>query len=184
MLYPRFLKSALQRFIKDTRGTVAVEAVIILPILFWAITASYVYFDANHQNSVNIKANYTLGDVLSRETEAITDDYIDSMQALFTFMAKANTAPRIRVTVAMWDEEDNAYKLDWSEARSTATALSEDGLNAMANELPIMMDNERLILVETWSTYTPLFDVGLSQQTVYHRSFTSPRFAPQLVFAS
>ena len=177
-------KAALKRFAQDTRGTVAVETVIVLPVLFWTLTASYVYFDANHQHSINVKANYTMGDVLSRETEAITDSYVDGMQSLFTFMVEPDSTPRMRITVAMWDEEDNKFKLDWSEARSTASAHSQTTLNAMSDSLPTMMDNERIIIVETWTTHTPIFDVGLSQQTIYNISFTSPRFAPQLVFDS
>ena len=43
-----------------------------------------------------------------------------------------------------------------------------------------MPDNERVILVETWSTYSPLFEVGLDQSDIYNFIFTSPRFAPLL----
>ncbi|CUH65571.1 hypothetical protein TG4357_01942 [Thalassovita gelatinovora] len=177
-------KRLLRRFAKDSDGTVALEAVIVVPFLFWAFLASYVYFDAYRQTSVNIKANYTVGDLLSRETAAVNDAYIDSMQSLFAFLTKANSNASLRVTVAMWDEEDNMYKLDWSEARGSKSALNEAGINALADNLPSVIDNERVIVVETWSHYTPLFEVGLNESDIYELSFTSPRFAPQLAWAN
>lgn len=175
-------KQFLRRFGRDTEGTVALEAVIVAPFLFWAFLASYVYFDAYRQTSVNIKANYTIGDLLSRETEAINESYIDSMESLFTFLAKTGSDARIRISVAKWDEADNAYKLDWSRARGGETALTEAGINAMAGELPTLTDNDRIIVVETWSHYAPLFQVGLPEKDIYERTATSPRFAPQLAW--
>ena len=176
-------KRALRHFVQDTRGTAAVETVIILPFLFWAFLATYVYFDAYKQRSLSVKAAYTIGDLISRETQGITDGYIDTMHDLAGFLNKHGNRPTMRITVAMWDEEDNAYKLDWSEARGGATALSNDGINAMADQLPTLPDNERIIVVETWSTATPVFDVGLNESVIYNLSFTSPRFAPQVAWA-
>lgn len=178
----RPIKRFLRRFGAETDGTVALEAVIVAPFLFWVFLASYVYFDAYRQTSVNIKANYTIGDLLSRETNAINDTYIDSMQSLFTFLAKTKSDARIRISVAMWDEEDGLFKLDWSEGRGGVTALTDSDINTMKNDLPTLMDNERVILVETWSHYTPLFEVGLNESDIYEKSVTSPRFAPQLVW--
>ena len=176
------IKALLRRFAKESDGTVALEAVIVVPFLFCAFLASYVYFDAFRQTSVNIKANFTVGDLLSRETAAVDDGYIDSMQSLFTFLAKGNSSPRIRITVAMWDEEEAAYSLDWSEARGGAVALTETELNTMTDRLPSLIDNERIIVVESWSHFTPLFEVGLNESDIYQMSFTSPRFAPQLAW--
>ncbi|MCG7492999.1 TadE/TadG family type IV pilus assembly protein [Thalassobius sp. Cn5-15] len=170
------------RFVKDGSGSVAVEAVLILPFLLWTFLATYVYFDAFRQSSVNLRAAYTIGDMLSRETAAVNDTYVSSMQNLFEFLSKRNSDPAVRISVAMWDEEDSRYKLDWSEARGGRAPLNEDGVNAMRTRLPDLPDNERVILVETWSTYKPLFNVGLSEDDLYNMVFTSPRFAPQLVF--
>ncbi len=175
-------KEFLRRFGRDTEGTVALESVIVAPFLFWVFLASYVYFDAYRQNSVNIKANYTIGDLLSRETEAINDSYIDSMQSLFSFLVKAGSDAKIRISVAMWDEEDDQFKLDWSKGRGGVTGMTNTDINAMAAEIPTLLDNERIIVVETWSHYTPLFEVGLNESDIYEKSVTSPRFAPQLVW--
>lgn len=174
---------ALRHFIEDTRGTAAVETVIMLPILFWAFLATYVYFDAYKQHSLSVKAAYTIGDLVSRETQGLNDSYISTMHELAGFLNKSGEMPDLRISVAMWDQEDDAYKLDWSEARGSATALDEAGINALADKLPVLPDNERIIVVETWTQAKPLFDIGLSAREIYNLSFTSPRFAPQVAWA-
>jgi len=179
---PHRMRRFARQFAKDGSGSVAVEAVLILPFLLWAFLASFVYYDAFRQSSINLKAAYTIGDMLSRETAAVNDAYINSLQSLFIFLSKQESDPAVRVSVAMWDEEDDAYTLDWSEGRGNRPPLTEATVNAMRDRLPNLPDNERVILVETWSTYKPAFNVGLSEDVLYNLVFTSPRFAPQLVW--
>ena len=179
---PHRLRRFARQFAKDGSGSVAVEAVLILPFLLWAFLASFVYYDAFRQSSINLKAAYTIGDMLSRETAAVNDAYVNSLQSLFAFLAKDGSDPAVRVSVARWDEDDNRYELDWSEGRADRPPLSEENINAMRDRLPNLPDNERVILVETWSTYKPTFNVGLKEDLLYNLVFTSPRFAPQLVW--
>lgn len=179
---PRRLRRFARQFAKDGSGSVAVEAVLILPFLLWAFLASFVYYDAFRQSSINLKAAYTIGDMLSRETAAVNDAYVNSLQSLFAFLAKDGSDPAVRVSVARWDEDDDRYELDWSEGRANRPPLSEENINAMRDRLPNLPDNERVILVETWSTYKPTFNVGLKEDLLYNLVFTSPRFAPQLVW--
>lgn len=184
MMIVNRMKRQFRRFAKDTRGTVAIEAVIALPILFWAFLASFVYFDAYRQNSINIKAAYMVGDMLSRETNAINSDYLDGMKGLFDYLTNAATDTKIRVTVLQWDDEDEAYLRDWSKTRGDIPPLTNGDLASMGSKLPVMSDNERLILVETWAHYTPPFTVGLAERDMYNFVFTSPRFAPLLPWSS
>ena len=52
----------------------------------------------------------------------------------------------------------------------------------MQNRLPVVPNNERLILVETWADYNPPFNVGINRQYLYNFVFTRPRFAPQVKY--
>jgi Flp pilus assembly protein TadG len=180
----KLLMARLRAFAQDTRGTVAVEAVIALPILFWTFLASFVYFDAYRQTSINIKAAYMVSDVLSRETNAIDNDYMDGMMSLFDYLTNANDPTKLRVTVVQWDEEDQRFLRDWSQTRGSVSALRSSDLTGIADKLPVMSDNERVILVETWSSYTPPFSVGLASREMYNFVTTSPRFAPLLAWES
>lgn len=178
------LRQRLRHFLTDTRGTVAIEAVIALPVLFWVFLASFVYFDAYRQSSINIKAAYMVGDMLSRETSSVDDDYLDGMKSLFDYLAGSARDTKMRVSVIQWDEEDDAYLRDWSQTRGAVSALNNNDLSGLADNLPILSDNERVILVETWSRYEPPFSVGLNERDMYNFVFTSPRFAPLLPWAN
>lgn len=180
----RLFWARLRAFAEDTRGTVAIEAVLALPVLFWTFLASFVYFDAYRQTSINVKAAYMVGDVLSRETNAVDDDYLDGMKSLFDFLTNANTNTKLRVTVVRWDDDQEAYRRDWSQTRGSVAALTNNDLAQMEDRMPTLADNERVILVETWSSYTPPFKVGLASRESYNFVFTSPRFAPLLAWES
>ena len=174
-----------RRFGSGTRGSVSVEFVLMIPILFWAFMASFVFFDGYRQSSVNLKAAYTIGDLVSRETAAITDEYVDSMFALLGMLTRATSPITLRISVARWDSGDNRYYIDWSEARGTGIlAMTDADILALQAELPLMPDNERVILIETTNTFVPLFNVGLGNVDLDNFVFTRPRFAPQVVFAS
>jgi hypothetical protein len=178
----RLARARLRRFAGDVRGSVTVEAVIALPFLFWALMAMLVYFDAYRQSSLNVKAAFTIGDMISREVEPITPAYLDGAVNLFDELARTATPPRMRVTVVRYNQAQNRYFRDWSQQRGGVPVLTDADLLSMANRLPMVPDNERLILVETWSDYIPPFNVGINRQDLYNFVFTRPRFAPQVKF--
>ncbi|MEO1732572.1 MAG: pilus assembly protein [Pseudomonadota bacterium] len=174
-----------RRFLDDTRGSTSVEFIICMPMLFWAFMAMYTFFDGYRQSAINLKAAYTVGDILSRETQAIDDDFIDSMHDLYQFLTTSGSSTALRVTVIRWDEDDDRYYLDWSEARGGYQALQNSDVLLLEDDLPVMPDQERVILVETSNSWTPLFaGTGLSVTDLDNFVFTSPRFAPQLAFSN
>src|SRR6056297_933021 len=65
MTYAR-LKSFLLRFRDGVQGTITVEAVVIVPILFWALQATFEIFEMYRYKSVREKATYTVTDMISR----------------------------------------------------------------------------------------------------------------------
>ena len=91
----------------------------------------------------------------------------------------------MRISVVRWDQDDDRYYLDWSEARGlNYLALSNNDLLNIEDELPTMPDNERVILVETSNTFVPLYKIGMDNIDIDNFVFTRPRFAPQVVFES
>lgn len=176
-----FLKR-LKRFRRDTDGSVTIEFAIIMPMLFWAYASSYVFFDGFRQSTINLRAAYTIGDMISRETEALTPGYIDSMYNMTQLLTRTNSPLSLRISVIRWDAADARFYLDWSQARGAVAALSDGDLTAMAERLPVMPDQERVILVETWNTWEPVLNVGLPDRSMDNFIFTRPRFAPQVVF--
>lgn len=173
----------LRRFQRDEKGTVAIESIVALPVMFWALMAMYAFFDAYRQASVNVKGAYTVGDMLSRETSFVTNDYMNTAHSLFNLITKPDSATKIRVTVVRYNGTTNKYQLDWSKTRGSVTALTNTQVANLAAKLPVMPHNDRLIVVETWAKYKPPFKVGLEQQDLYNFVFTRPRFTPQLLWS-
>lgn len=180
--FTRLIRCRIAAFVDDTRGAVAAEAVVMLPLIFWAFCGLFTFFDAYRQNSINQKAAYTISDMLSRETSPITNDYLDSTQQMIEFLTRSGQERRLRVTVVRWDEDTGEHNVEWSEVRGTVDALDTDTVNGWVDKLPVMVDEERIILVETWTNYEPPFNIGLNQQTISTFVFTRPRFAPQVLF--
>jgi len=179
------IKNRLARFARGSQGSVSVEFVLIMPLLFWAYMASYVFFDGFRQSTIDLKAAYTIGDLVSRETEAITPAYVDSMYSLLGVLTRSSSPTTLRLSVVRWDQADNRYYVDWSQARGTGVLpMDNTSVLDVADKLPYMPDNERVILVETTNSFVPLFNVGLANISLDNFVFTRPRFAPQVVFAS
>lgn len=204
----RNILTKLKNFVRDTNGaSVAVETVVILPIALWALAAMGIYFDVLRTNSNAEKASYTIGDMLSRETNPITNDYMNNTRTLFETLlgtsyssdvevdpdtgeetvfvsASADTDySSMRISVITWHEDENAYELDWSQTRgSNFQALATADLVGIADSLPLMADQDTIILVETHMVYEPIMNVGLGDQDIETFTFTRPRYAPQLVF--
>lgn len=177
------LITRLRAFFRDTNGSVSVEFVLVMPFLFWAFMATYVYFDGYRQSVVNLKAAYAIGDLISRETQAINDDYIDSMEAVLQLMTRSNMPIKLLVTVIRWDEADQRYYVDWSKNRGYASPRTNADLLDLAAKLPVMPNGERVILVETQGKYVPLFDIGMGTKYLENFVFTRPRFAPQVAWS-
>ena len=174
------LRARLGVFRDDLRGTVSIEAVIMLPLLFWAYVAMLTYFDAYRQASGAIKNSYTIGDMMSRETNAINNAYMNGAYSFLNFMSESADNAKLRVTVVRWDATTQKMKRDWSKTRGGAVALTTLEVENLRSRLTNLVDNERLIVVETWEHYVPPFAVGLAEQDLYNFVFTRPRFAPQL----
>ena len=176
---PRFA----QRFVRDTSGTVSVEAALYAPLLLFIFAAMFTYFDAFRQQNVNLKAAYTISDLISRETNYVNETYIDSMHTLTQELVRADSELSTRISVVRWDEGDQKYYMDWSKVRGTAFQEWTDGtINDVEEKLPQMVDQERVILVETWNQVNPVFNVGLPMMDIQNFVFSRPRFAPQVVF--
>lgn len=188
----RAFRTRLAAFGPDTRGNVTIEAAIFMPFLLTLLFAIFSLHDAFRQKALNIKAAYTIADALSRETEAIDDGYLDGMVDLMKFLTRSNGPYSMRVTLVRYDsgDEDNNvapfHEVAWSQTRGVFGVLDTAALAEFAGKLPTMLDNERVILVETHTEYKAPFPfAGLDDRELFQTLvFTRPRFAPQIVWAN
>lgn len=169
-------------FLRDEDGAIAIEAMIILPVLFWAYMSVFSVFDAYRQYSLHQKAAYTISDALSRETMPINGAYLDGSLALFDALTRDPQDSSIRISVVHFNDTEQKIKLDWSQTRGSMSPLIEADISDRLDMLPTLLDGERMILVETHANYDPPFRTGLEDRTIENFIFTRPRYAPQLLW--
>ncbi len=179
----RRLLTALTRFSGREEGSITLETVIIIPVIFFVYLAMYSFFDAYRMYNLNQTATYTIGDAISRETQAIDPDYLAGMQGLFEYMTRGQGKTALRVTSIWYDEPNDRYHVDWSQVRGWVTPLTSFQVRNWHNKLPVMPNKERVTLVETWRDFDPLFKTGLEQREIHNFAFTRPRYAPRTVWS-
>ena len=178
-----FSSRVLRRFRRNEEGSIAVEAVLIFPLLVWAYLATFVYFDAFRAQLTSAKATYTISDILSREKDAITPDYLSAIWRLQKFLTTSNREPRMRLTEIRFNGPENKHEVIWSQVRGTVPVMTEARLANYVGQIPEMPDNEYMMIVETWVAYEPIFTMGLQAFVIQNFVVTRQRFAPKLCWA-
>ena len=174
------------RFLRDERGTILVEAVIVLPFLMWGYVATFVYFNAFLSQTINLKSAYTIADLVSRQQKVLTPTDINGMKKVYDFLnhtAETGQTGSIRVTDVYWDDNEMAYKVNWSYATDGGSIQTDDTINNYAGDLPKLAVGDTEIVVETWLTFTPSFNVGITSRTFHQLVVSRPR-GPDVIFAS
>ena len=177
-------KSLLARFARAEDGSIAIETVIIIPMLFWAYLAMFATFDAYRAYSLNQKASYTISDMISRETTPIDSDYVDGLRTLHAYLVdEALGDVSVRITSVSYDADNDVFARDWSQSRGGYQPLDNADVENWHERLPVMADGERLTVVETWVDYVPPFKTGLGQREIRSFVFTKPRYADRVLYA-
>lgn len=174
----------LIQFSADTRGSVTVESVIVLPLLVLILVATFVFHDMFGFKNVREKATYTIADMIARETQPITPNFLDNAKTLFDTITGDNGTNALRVSLVTYDADTDSYAIDWSQVRGSQglAILTTVDVQSAHNSLPSMTDGEALLVVDSSATYGSVFDIGQGNPTVTARVFQNPRFAPRVVF--
>lgn len=178
------LQLRLHRFWRDEEGNIAVEAILILPLLFWAYLSMFAIFDAYRQNAVNQKAAYTIGDIVSRQTTPLDPAFLTGTREVLNYLTNStNSETTIRVSSIRYDANNDIYKRDWSKRKgSKVPVLQNSDVMNWHDRLPVMLHNERIVVVETFVDYTPPFATGLLARTASNFVFTRPRYTPRVLW--
>ncbi|WP_425099737.1 TadE/TadG family type IV pilus assembly protein [Tropicibacter sp. S64] len=177
--------SHLRRFARDEDGNVTVETILWVPLVITILAATFSLHDAFRYKSLNVKAAYTISDAISRETDPIDNAYLDGMVDLMAYLTRSAGPYSLRVTLVRYKQADGGYNVEWSKTRGGFSAMTGSDLANLTDNLPNMLDNERIIVVETQTDYQPPFEVpGLNSAGLFYNfGFTRPRFAPKITWS-
>lgn len=189
------LRKTLATFRKDSTGSVAVESAIIFPTLLFCLFVMMNIFDAYRAKSTTEKAAFAVSDMLSRETMAVNADYIDGVHAVLEEISTVRSGHSLTVSHVYWSPSTGDYVLAWSHSNGGGSGITGTEFEAMKDKLPVLVDGESLIVVETSAEYSPPILAGWNGQRPYGEEsalnmdidtfvFTRPRFAPQLAWSN
>lgn len=180
-----------KRFRDDEHGSMAVEFVLVVPILVWVFLSTYVYFDVYRVETNSVRATITLAEMFSRE-DVVDNTFIDNAREVLRELTYEEANPDVRVTVYRYQESDDTFRRVWSRHRGYGSVLTNADLTnlASANRLPPMDELEHSIYIETRTEYDAPFNIGLGPFILTNLddvTFTSdmivrPRDGPRLCF--
>ncbi len=187
MTHLKFMIASLKVRVAEMRqaesGSFSVEGVLMFPLLLWAYMGMFSFFEGLRENNINLKAAYTIGDLLSRETEEIDRTDLEGMRDVFGWLTRSQNLVTLRVTVVRYDEDTDRHVLVWSRATEGEDELDQEGIDVVVTpHVPIMADADTAIVVETWADFEPLMEIGLQDTEIYNIIVTAPRFSEQLLW--
>lgn len=187
---PQILSRALRRYARDDSGTITVETVFVLPLVFWAFLATFVYFDAFAARTESQRAAYTVADSIGRQQfDPLTPEEIETYNRIYSYLSGGQPRTALRVTSVIWNPIEEAYEVVWSYGTNNLDPWDDTFLTPeVVERFPILPSRESVYVVETMVDYVPIMAslpmVGrvLNRQTLRQFIIARPRFAPQLQF--
>ncbi len=179
-----YILNKIRNFRREETGTVTVEFVIIFPILTWCILAMSAYFDAYRVKIVNLKAAYTISDMISREYPTLDQPYLNGLKTMFDFLVSSDNPTTVRITMVQFEANDpdnpndDEHIFKYSAVAGAIPKLTPGTLHQIKDSIPIMGDGDSLMIVETHMSYEPIFDIGLDQFDMNYLIATRPRPTP------
>ena len=175
-------RSLLRQWRDGERAAISVETAVMLPLLVFLYLTTWVYFDAYRKRAILEKASFTVGDLLSRQTDTIHDADIEGLRDLFAFIASTGETSWLRVSEITRVTADD-WDVEWSYATGRNPILRDSHLERVAADLPEITVGARVIIVQTHTRYFPVFNVGLPHRVMTTFTPTRTRYAGQLSYS-
>lgn len=175
------MKRMFAKYRSDNTGAMTMEFMVMLPILLMWFAGLFVFFDAFQSWMKSLKATYTVSDILTRQT-VVDDDYIHALDGVFDSISQSKTNATSFMRVSQVKNNDGTLEMVWTTDTFEGPVLVEATIDDVRAHVPTLMDNEYVIVFQTYRPFNPLFDwVGLSDMT-FENNITSPlRFTSSLV---
>ena len=182
MFMPNFKSLLRGSFVRREDGAAHIEAMIMIPLMFAVMMASLSMLDLLRQHSAHQKAAFTIGDMVSRETLPLDQEYLVGMLYLLNTLTHTPQDSSVRLSIVRYDSSNDIMKLDWSKAQGAYQPHTNHAVREWTGRLPNMLHNERMIVVETAAHWESPLNIGLGRQVIDNFVFTRPRYSPQVLW--
>jgi hypothetical protein len=155
-------QNSFYRFLKDESGTVLVEFLIMLPLMVWTWIFLAIFWDAFRTMNAGQKAAYSIADVLARQEDNLTPEFVDGMQDVFRFLLRNNSQnASMRITSLAFDAgvpndaSDDKYIPIFSVSPDNKVLPYTDAeIQGLKDRIPLMGDTDSVVIVETFVDYS------------------------------
>lgn len=156
------LKPFLRRFRDDEDGSMAIELLLVTPILVWVFLSTFVYFDAFRVETNSVRATITLAEMFSRE-DVIDVSFLNGARSALRALTFEERNPDYRVTVYRYRASDDTFRRVWGKNRGMGGDLTNADLAALKakGRLPPMNEIDHNVFIETRTQYSAPFNIGL-----------------------
>lgn len=157
------LKTRLRRFRDDRSGIIALEAIVLLPLMMFTFIMLFTFFHMYRAVNDHVKATFAVADLVSRENQPVQAGMITGMREVLRVASGAGNDPVwMRVSSFYYHGQDERFRLAGSPgSRSTNISriepLNDATVYTIEDRLPMAAPGDGLILVEAWRDYTPPF---------------------------
>lgn len=175
---PTTLRSLCSRLLRDERGSISIEFMLVAPLLLFLTTGGIAFWDAFHSSGQTSKIAYTVSDIMSRH------DFVDDTDMAYIFglenkmMAGDLDRRTLRITSVCF--EDDKYQVLWSYTAGSDDLVKPEPMKdeqIPLDILPAMAPQDSVIITEISARWQPQFlNVGLTSRTWRSVLVNRPRF--------
>ncbi len=181
MRFPQTLRRRIKDFHESESGSSNIELALLVPLLAVITFGLLTFFQAFKAKTQATRAATVVSDMVTRETNPITPEYLAGIEGLMDTIIESDANPEYRLTAFTWNKRSEDYRVRWSKERGDQPVLTRTALNEVADQLPTLKHGQRAILLETWVDYEPMTNFGMTEATTFKNFLVAaPRFVPQL----
>ncbi len=174
---PMSFCSIRDEVLRDERGSISIEFVIVMPLLLFLAISGLGFWDAFQSNSKTAKIAYAVSDIMSRYD--VVDD--TDMAYLYSVQDKmlSPDLDRRSLRISSICFENGNYRVLWSYTASSNDIPGPDALEDVeipVEILPTMAPQDSIILTETEARWQPHLNVGVGSRTWRSELVSRPRF--------
>ncbi len=153
-------------FLREEDGLILAEAIVMMPLIIWALVAMFIYWDVFRTINVTQKAAYSVADLLSRQRDTLPLTFANGLQNIATFLTPGGHPVKMRITsfecvspplatqpgvTQPCDASKGTYRLLFSfSPGGKVTTLTQANIQGWkTTRVPVLNNGESVFVVET-----------------------------------